>query len=120
MKNKRHNLNEKFDRNTDNRNTVSPFTLATIPLQNMYNTRFFIFRVMYSGVECCSHRGQADFSACPVWIYTQSNTTTTCTVQLSSPKQMLQQMLKFYPIEYIFERPFQQTAITEKHVLFGC
>ncbi len=22
-----------------------------------------------------SHRGQADFSACPVWIYTQSNTT---------------------------------------------
>ncbi len=24
-----------------------------------------------------SHRGQADFSACPVWIYTQSNTTNT-------------------------------------------
>ena len=23
------------------------------------------------------HRGQADFSACPVWIYTQSNTTNT-------------------------------------------
>ncbi len=92
MKNKRHNLNEKSDRNT-----VSPFTLATTPLQNMYNTRFFIFRVMYSGVECCSHHGQTDFSACPVWIYTQSNTTTTRTVQLSSSKQMLQINSNFIP-----------------------
>ncbi len=118
MKNKRHNLNEKLTEYR-HRNTVSPFTVATTPLQNMYSTRFFIFRVMYSGVECCGFtcvyvpRGQADFSACPVWIYTQSNTTTTCTVQLSSPKQMLQIKLKFYPIEYIFERPFQQTASTE-------
>ena len=46
---------------------------------------------MYSGVECVcgvtlsvylhrasyTRRGQADFSACPVWIYTQSKTTNT-------------------------------------------
>ncbi len=29
------------------------------------------------GREFDSHRGQADFSACPVWIYTQSNNTNT-------------------------------------------
>ena len=30
-----------------------------------------------------SHRGQADFSACPVWIYTQSNITTQVTEVLN-------------------------------------